>query len=498
MSIIDLNRAFPKAADGSQGPLPKQKLLLDLALKPGTPKYIRYVGGIGSGKTLIGCITVLCWALMYPGDYLVARQFLPELKLTTLKTFLECINAVGSEIILEYRVADCEIKIRSRGGVSNIIFRGLDEPDKHRSLNLNGFYIDEANQVSEAAFLLLQGRLRGKYVRKGILTQNTGGHDWTYRYFVKQDHFSSEEIKKEFVNIKAPSTENFHLPEGYVETILQSWSEDRIRREIYADEDSFAGQVYNEFRSDIHVVPPFAIPKEWTKVVGVDHGYRNPAAWIWGAVDYDGNVYIYREFYQKEWIIEEIVKGKDIPGKGHAPGVLELMKDPTTGKLEHIQAAYIDPSTRASRGTMKNGRVYSDYDEYVEYLPKDFPLVLANNEKTVGIDKVKNYLKVNPRTNKPRLFVFNTCKNLLDEVATYRYEELPTGQVGKKNDKEEPMKVKDHAMDAWRYLIMAMPDPPKPEEEVWEKLKYNSIEGQLYRELQDFKKLKQKDPFGNM
>ncbi len=177
MGLINLNLSFPQAEDGSHGPLPKQREFLNSVLDMQGPKYIRYVGGIGSGKTLIGCITVMSLAILYPGDYLISRQFMPELRTTTYKTFLD---VCPTDLIVEHRVADAEIKIRGPNGVSTIYFRGLDEPDKLRSMNLNAAYIDEANQTTEQAFLLLQGRLRGKYVRKIFITQNSGGHDWSW------------------------------------------------------------------------------------------------------------------------------------------------------------------------------------------------------------------------------------------------------------------------------------------------------------------------------
>jgi PBSX family phage terminase large subunit len=484
MALIDLNNCFPEAADGTRAPLPKQQHFLNSALDAKGPKYIRYCGGIGSGKTMIGCITVLSWAVMYPGDYLVCRQFFPELKITTLKTFLEL---CPPELIHEYRVADGIVRIKAAGGkISNVIFRQLEEPDKLRSLNLSGFYIDESSQVSEAAFMLLQGRLRGPGLRKGILTTNPNGHDWQYQWFIRQDMFKSQESKKQYLSIKAPSTENHHLPDGYVQSMMETWSEDRIQREIMGSEDAFEGMVYHEFRRDIHVVQPFVIPDQWTRIIGIDHGYRNPAAWVWGAVDYDENIYIYREYYEREHLIEEIVKGR----KGGNPGVLAAMK--RGERTEPIEQARIDPSVRAARGTG-----LSDWDAYVENLPVGFPLMPANNEKTAGIDRVKSYLKLNPRTGKPRLYIFSSCTNLIEELAQYRYKELTTNQQGKQNEKEEPMKVNDHACDALRYLVMSRPEPPKEENNVWEKLNYNSLEGSLYRELDGKKNPKPtSDPFG--
>jgi phage terminase large subunit len=288
MSVLNLNDCFPEPMNGGErGPLPKQAELLKLALDMEKAKYIRYIGGIGSGKTLIGCITVLCWAVLYPGTYLIGRQFFPELRDTTLKCFLE---VCPKDLIVEHRVADAIVKIRSTDGkVSEILFRQMEEPDKLRSLNLNGFYIDESCQVTEAAFLLLQGRLRGRHVRKGILTTNSDGRGWGWRYFVQKSMFKDEKSKALFVNIKAPSTENTHLPEGYVETMLNTWSEQRIRREILADEEIFEGAVYPEFRRDVHIIKPFRIPDDWTRFVGADHGWTNPTAWVWGAVDRSNN-----------------------------------------------------------------------------------------------------------------------------------------------------------------------------------------------------------------
>jgi phage terminase large subunit len=486
MATIDLNACFPAGADGKRTPLPKQLQFLKNVLDPKGPKYTLYCGGIGSGKTLIGCITMLAMAVSYPGDYLICRQFFPELKITTLKTFLEI---TPPELIAEYRVADGIVKIKSAGGkVSNVIFRQLEEPDKLRSLNLSGFYIDESSQVSEAAFMLLQGRLRGAGLRKGFLTTNPNGHDWQYHWFVKQDFFKKEEAKKNFALIKAPSTENVHLPDGYVQNMMDAWSEDRVRREIYGDFDSFEGQVYSEFRRDVHVIQPFKIPDEWTKVIGIDHGLRNPACWLWGAVDYDDNVYIYREFYQREWLIEQICKGNR---DANLPGVIQMMKDPGTGKLEKIEQARIDPSTKARRGTTGG----SDWDAYLEHLPEGFPLMPANNEKTAGIDRVKTFLKQNPKTGKPRLFIFNTCTNLTEEMSKYRYKELLANQQGKQNEKEEPMKVDDHAMDALRYLIMSRPEPPKDAEDMYKKLPPNTMEGSIQREWKAIKNPIKTDPF---
>lgn len=485
---IDLRSCFPEPSNGSiRGPLPKQKEFLDTSLNRDKAKYIAYVGGIGSGKSLIGCITVLHWAVLYPGEYLVARQFAPELLITTYKTFLEI---CPPELILENRVADKMLKIKSIGGKSSwVLFRQLEEPDKLRSLNLSGFYIDEANQVSEEAFMLLQGRLRGGGIRKGILTTNPKGHDWIYRWFFQKDHIKVDSVKNQYHLIKAPSTENFHLPEGYLESVMSSWDDARIQREIQGSFDAFEGQVYSDFRRDIHVVRPFRIPHNWERHIRIDHGYRNPAAVLFFAVSPEGECYCYKEIYVREWLIKEIILGNKKEQK-------QGLTDNVRGDTRFFKTAKIDPSTRARRG----GTGESDYDEYLRHWPENLPpLQTAKNDVQLGIDRVKSYLKPDPKNNKPLLYIFDTCTNLLEEITTYRYPDLKPNQQGMKNEDEKPIKVDDHALDALRYMVVDLPERYKPLADEIDRLKkYTNIEIAMQDELARLRSPKEgNDPFGD-
>ncbi len=476
---INLQDCFPADKQGGRGPLPKQQAFLNASLDPKGPAYILYAGGVGSGKTLIGCVTILTMAVLESGDYLIARLYNPELKITTYKAFLEI---CPKELIIEHRVADQIVRIKSAdGGVANVIFRGMEEPGKHRSLNLNAVYLDEASQISEEAFTLLQSRLRGRAFRKIIATTNPNGHSWLYRYWVKKD-FGNEKAKANFLSIQAPSTENVHLPDGYVDSMLNSWSEDRIKREVMGSWDAFQGQVYTEFERSKHVVKPFAIPKEWTRFVGLDHGYRNPACAIWCAMDYDGVCYAYREFYQSEWTIKEIVKGNEQIG----PGLTELSRN------EKLEGIWVDPSTKADRGKE------SDFTTYLEYLPKDLSLIPANNQVAPGIDRVKELFKDFDAQGTPRLQIFDTCVNLIEQLSSYKYEELTPGQEMAKNMKESPVKKDDHAVDALRYAIMSRPEEPKKEDLSKKKREQATLSGSLQRELHSLRnKGKDKDAWAD-
>ena len=484
MGTINLNQWFPEPGNRGvpRGPLPKQAEFLRMALdlRPNSPKYIRYLGGVGSGKTMIGCITVLTWAVLYPGDYLIGRQFFPELRDTTLKTFLD---VCPPELIVEHRVADAIIKIRSQGGkVSNILFRALEEPDKLRSLNLNGFYLDESNQMTENAFWLLTTRLRGKFVRKGIMTTNSDGRSWGWRLFVQKSFTEDEAAKMMFYSIKAPSTENKHLPDDYISAMLSTYTEERRRREVEADEDLFEGAVYPDFRLDRNVVEPFQIPETWTRVIGLDHGLKNPAAAIFGAVSGDGDIYIFDEFYKSGWLIEQICNGNKQTGE---PGLKQKIGS------QKINAIYIDPSTKATRG--QTG--VNEFSTYLEYLPPAIPLLCANNDVCAGLDRTARYFKDHPVTKKPQLYIFKTCKNLINELLEYRWEPLSSAMVGRRNDHEAPRKYNDHACDALRYLIMSRPDPNRPENVPEHRRGFPTPQKRIQAELEELRTPQAKDPF---
>ena len=118
----------------------------------------------------------------------------------------------------------------------------------------------------------------------------------------------------------------------------------------------------------------------------------------------------------------------------------------------------IDPSTRA-KNREKNGMPWSILEEYQDY---GIYAVPANSEVLAGINRIKEYLKINPerlhyRTHQkgaPRLFIGRNCVNLLDELRSYHWKRVQVSSADS-NIPEKPAKVKDHAVDSLRYMIMS-------------------------------------------
>ena len=89
-------------------------------------------------------------------------------------------------------------------------------------------------------------------------------------------------------------------------TRLASMPEQERNALLYGDWDSFAGQVFTEWRNDsdhyddrinTHVIAPFRVPDTWTIWCGLDWGYARPFSVGWYAVDHDRRMYRIREYY---------------------------------------------------------------------------------------------------------------------------------------------------------------------------------------------------------
>jgi PBSX family phage terminase large subunit len=397
--------------------------------------YRTYEGGFGSGKTLCGAaesIMLSCGKASNLG--LVGRATYPELRDTTRKELLDFpveiegkeMALIASPLIRSFNKAENLLTFYNN---SQILFRSLEDSfDKVKSLNLGWFWVDEGSEITREMWLGLVGRLRRKGFRHtGFITTNPEGRDWIWQDFWARptaEHFA----------VTSTSYDNTHLPEGYVDGLKRQYPPEWIKRYVYGSRESFEGLIYKDFKdSPPQVVEELEIPKGWYRFIGLDHGYRNPTCVLWGAVDYDGNLYIYDELYASGMLVSEIATA--IKTKNHN---------------QKIQQFLIDPSCKNRNGV--TGRSVMD-----EFSDSGLYFVPANNDVRAGINHVQEYLKIN--NGKSKLRIFRKCENLRTELQTYRWKDLrPTS---KQDAPEKPLKKADHCVDAARYMINFVYDTPE-------------------------------------
>ncbi len=191
------------------------------------------------------------------------------------------------------------------------------------------------------------------------------------------------------------------------------------------------GLVYPEFDESVHVIPPFAIPKEWQDCISIDPGLHNPLSAHWYAVDFDGNVYVVAESY---------AAGQDVDF--HANAIKQISqklgwKTDGKGRLNALIDSAAGQRTLASSKSV----VELFYERGILANPK------VNKDLFTGIARVKSYLS--RKNGLPDLYIFSCCVNLIREIKGYFWG---TG--------ESPNKRDDHAMDELRYYLCSRPVPP--------------------------------------
>ncbi len=222
--------------------------------------------------------------------------------------------------------------------------------------------------------------------------------------------------------IPARLTDNPYLmASGEYEAMLNSLPEVERRRLLEGDWDVTDGAAFAEFDRSRHVVEPFEIPRSWARIRAADYGYSSPSCVLWGAIDFDGNLWIYRELY-----------GKGFTGEQLAERILELEHDDPT-----IQTAVLDESCFSRTG---HGLSIA---ESMNRLNLRF--MASNRDRLAGKIEMHKRLGDNDM-EEPRLRIFNNCKHLI--------RTLPTLPLSKTNPEDVDTKADDHAYDALRYMCM--------------------------------------------
>src|SRR3990167_2062425 len=176
-----------------------------------THRYALYSGGFGAGKTLALILKVIYLLLKYPNNtILMGRQHFQDLRDTVMKEFF---SICPEEFIANF--VKSERKAVLTNG-SELLFRHLDKVSEKeiRSLNLGGFAIDQAEDVSEPVYLALKGRLRKRDTsQQGFMTANPAP-GWLFREFKQQ-------TKPENLLVETSTLENPHLTQAYIDDLLK-------------------------------------------------------------------------------------------------------------------------------------------------------------------------------------------------------------------------------------------------------------------------------------
>lgn len=364
-------------------------------------KFRVFLGGIGSGKTALGCMNMILQAQQYGSVGIVVVPTYPMMRDVVWR---EMWRWIPEENVVNFDMTKHELVLH---GDSVILFRSADNPrqiERLRGLSVTYWWIDECTLMPKLIFDILVGRLRQPKMKYSGLLTGTPKMNWVYDTFVNPETcLKGEEC---FVLKEIPTFSNIYLPDEYIKTLQKQYTGQFFEQEVLGRFVSFEGVIY-----DLKPASVIEIPKtKFSKIMyGIDFGFKNPSAII-VIGEHQGKYYVIDEFYQRRVTDDElidIIKSKqDIHGTGRV---------------------YCDPSAPASIEKMRREGIQSEK---------------ANNDVLGGIRQVRTLL------DSGKLFVSTHCQNLINEFRSYVWND--------NEKKEQPVKINDHALDALRYICISL------------------------------------------
>lgn len=399
-----------------------------------------YGGAAGGGKTAALVAEAVTIALKFPGIPVdIFRRTIPELKGTILpEVYRQCgdyIDAGG----MTYHGQDRKF-VLANGSTLNLNYCDTDnDVYRYQGREIPCLFIDELTQFPQAWFEYLKTRNRTSNpnypVRVRAATNPGGvGHGWVKSYFIdiapaeKMHTDNATGLTRIFIPAKVSDHPILKFKEDYTKK-LKGITDPQLRRALLeGDWDVFAGQVFKEFRREIHVIDPFEIPNHWQKWRAMDYGNKNSVGWF--AQDpQTERIYMYREYRTEEFT--------DISTKA------KLIRQFEAG--DNTSYGLADPAIWNGQGDHNTGKSVAQMfaDEGVPWMP-------AKNDRKAGLAVVHDYLSI-AKDGKPKLQFFSTCMSIIRTLPSLPYDKIRVDDVDTKAD--------DHDYDMLRYALMAFKQP---------------------------------------
>lgn len=250
--------------------------------------YKAMVGALGSGKSSALCVEGFTLSLEYPGNVgLVARKSIPDLRMTTMKRFLEY---VPEGLVISWNKVERTLLLKTSGKPSTVYFGPLDEIGRYKSLELGWFAIDEGDENSnDDHWLTLCGRLRLKDMPLyGLLATNPPSpQHWIYKKWVLDNN-------PEYALFRSKTSDNLaNLPPGYIERLRKTYPEDWQKR--YLDGEFGVLQTGDPVFPDFTAkhIKAISLIKGRDMIRGWDFGRRRPCV-VFCQFDDMGRFRVYR------------------------------------------------------------------------------------------------------------------------------------------------------------------------------------------------------------
>lgn len=365
-------------------------------------RYVINVGGARSSKSYsIAQLLIERLFTCKNRKILVVRKTFPALRLTAYKVIVDILKTYG----VYSRVTHNRTEHIISYGANSITFVSVDDPQKIKSTEWNDIWIEEANELTWDDFMVLETRLSGPTVpgepNQIYLSLNPDEETgWIKQRLIDNARY----IKENKIRvIHSTFKDNPFLDNNYIEILKDLKEQDPDYWRIFG-----LGE-WGVLKNIIY--PPYRITNDWPEefdetYYGLDFGFNHQTAML-RVDERDGEAYLKEELYKTHLTTPDLI--------GELSGII-----PPEYRERPI---YADSAEAAA--------IKQIYDAGFNIHP-------AIKDVKPGILFCKH----------KKTYVHPDSVNLIEERKTYKWKKDKDGKI-----LDEPVKFKDHLMDAIRYAL---------------------------------------------
>ena len=341
------------------------------------------------GKSRAVSALALHTALFQPGSTTLIISPGQRQSTEVFHKIIEAYTAIDRPVAATY---ETQLKLELANGSRILCLPGKEETVRCYSPQL--ILIDEASRVPDDLYRAIRPMLTVSRGRIIALSTPFGQRGWFYHEWKSQNPWR---------RIQIDARQHPRISAEVLDTELASMGQAWIDQEYLCLFTAMQGLVYPDFSK---ALAPIDITTVWgSKVGGIDWGWRNPFAAVWGTLDHDDVLHLWGERYLRQ-----------VPLHTHAK------------ELPRI-TWYCDPAGRT---------------EMEEFRAAGHVIRRATNTIRLGIAAVSARLRDGRLIIDPK-----RCPNLCSEATLYRYPDDKERIVYGEN----PIDDQNHALGALRYMI---------------------------------------------
>jgi hypothetical protein len=351
-------------------------------------------------------------------------------------------------------------------------FQSEKDLEKYIGLQYDVVGVEEATTLTHRKYLDILSCTRTSkpnWRPRIYSTTNPGGvgHRWYKATFIVPFRSNQEADTRFF---PALVTDNKFLNPGYKKQLEQEvgWRLDSWR---YGSWDFPAGQFFENFRHEIHVLKDFDENRGVEWFAAMDYGYSHHTVVLLGCVDCDGNLFVVDEHAERGWLPQQHVRainsmlarhGLSDGGSASVPAGCHTL----TGKVPKGYMPLVFPPGHVHRRPRSLDRFVAGIDVFnkrgtgvsiaAEYAQLGVALWPANMDRINGWAAILHGLGDAANGLAPKLFIHERCSRLIECLPNLQHDPNRAEDV-LKDDADEHGLGGDDAADALRYLVATKP-----------------------------------------